>query len=372
MTEKIGDFEYNPDCRYYSGYKPCRFKRLCKGCTDYSPMGKRVLLINLDAMGDVLMTTAMLKPLRRKYGDDAHITWVTRSNAVPLLLWNPLIDRVMEYSPETCMVLANQTFDAVFNCDKSLNACALLNSVTAKEVYGFGLSQYGTIIPVNEENGYNFELGLNDELKFRQNSQAGTQILHQGMGLEFKRDEYILIQTEEEQEFIKAYRDEQGLNGKTVIGINTGCSELYPDKKLSVLQYIELCSRFREAFPDAAVALVGGKAETERNIEISEKAPGVINTPTTLGLRRGIGFVDLCDILITGDTLAMHIGIALKKFVIAFYGISCPQEIDLYERGVKIIPDLECSPCWKRGCDDPKCVTEIDLHEIVQGVKEYK
>ncbi|MFQ5772313.1 MAG: glycosyltransferase family 9 protein, partial [bacterium] len=95
-------------------------------------------------------------------------------------------------------------------------------------------------------------------------------------------------------------------------------------------------------------------------------------TPTTLGLRKGICFVNLCDVVITGDTLAMHLGIALKKYVIAWFGLTCPQEIDLYGRGIKIIRDLPCAPCWKQECDRPHgpiCVTEFDLDEIIQAVK---
>jgi len=371
VMERIGGFEYSPDCRYFSGYKPCRFKRMCAGCTHYSPQGTRILIVNLDAMGDVLMTTAMLKPLRRKYGDDAHITWLTRSNAAPLLENNPLVDRIVEYSPESCTILVNQEFDAVFNCDKSENACALLNSVKAGEKYGFGLSPFGTIVPANEENAYNFEMGLNDELKFRKNTLEGTRILHEGMGLEFKRDEYVLVQTEEEQEFMRTFRNENGIADMPVIGIHTGCSEMYPNKKLSVRQYIDLCSLLKDAFPSAAVVLVGGRAEAERNAEIARDVEGVLNTPATLGLRRGIGFIDLCDVLITGDTCAMHIGIALKKFIVVFFGVSCAQEIDLYGRGAAIVSDCECSPCWKRECADPKCVTEIDLNSLVRGAETY-
>lgn len=371
MPETIQDFQYNPDCRYFNGYKPCTFKRLCKECPEYSPKGTKILLINLDAMGDVLMTTAMLKPLKRKY-PDSHITWVTRGNALCLLQDTPLVDRVMAYDPETCIALSQQEFDAAFNCDKAADACALLNAVHAKEKFGFGLSDFGTIVPVNPENAYNFELGLNDELKFRKNTQTGQQILHEGMGLEYKRDEYILVQTDEEKLFIEDYRKKHNLEGTTIIGINTGCAPLYKLKKLTFNQYIELADLLAEKFPQAVIALVGGKAETEFNEEIAHKAKRVHATPTTFGLRTGIGFIDLCDVLITGDTLALHIGIALRKFIIALFTLTCPQEIDLYNRGVKIIPPLDCSPCWKRDCEAPRCISEMDLDKIVDGVQKYE
>jgi len=367
----IDGFEYRPECRHFSGYRPCRFKRLCADCPHYAPCGKRILLINLDAMGDVLMTTAMLKPLRRKYGEDAHVTWVTRENAAPLLRYNPLVDRVVVYDPEACMVLAREKFDAAFNCDKAAHSCALLDMVKADEKYGFILSPYGTIVPCNPENAYNFEMGLNDRLKFKENTLPGTRILHEGMGLSFARDEYILVQSEEEKDFTARYREIHGLAGRPVIGINTGCADLYPHKKLHVSQYVWLCRRLREEFPEAAVILVGGTSETERNKEISRAVPGVLATPTTMGLRRGIGFIDLCDVLVTGDTLALHIGVALKKFVVAFFTVSCAQEIDLYDRGVKVTSPLPCSPCWKRDCPDPRCIREFPLERLVDGVRAY-
>ena len=57
------------------------------------------------------------------------------------------------------------------------------------------------------------------------------------------------------------------------------------------------------------------------------------------------------------------------SFLPAFAGGKPYQQA--YERGVKIIPDLDCSPCWKRECDDPKCITELDLNEIVRAVEGY-
>ena len=41
---------YKPDCRFFNGEKPCQFKRLCEGCEEYIPMGKRILILKLAAM----------------------------------------------------------------------------------------------------------------------------------------------------------------------------------------------------------------------------------------------------------------------------------------------------------------------------------
>ena len=41
--------------------------------------------------------------------------------------------------------------------------------------------------------------------------------------------------------------------------------------------------------------------------------------------------VAACDMVVSGDTLGMHMAIARGKFVVAWFGLSCAQEIDLFE-----------------------------------------
>ena len=84
------------DCRYFLGDRPCRFKRVCEGCAEYSPMGKRFLIVKLGAIGDVLRTTPLLAGLKRAY-PQSHITWVVDPAALPLLKHNPLIDRLLPF-----------------------------------------------------------------------------------------------------------------------------------------------------------------------------------------------------------------------------------------------------------------------------------
>jgi heptosyltransferase-2 len=66
----------------------------------------------------------------------------------------------------------------------------------------------------------------------------------------------------------------------------------------------------------------------------------------------------------------MHVAIGLKKHVIAWFGVSCPQEIDLYGRGIKLVPEgLACSPCWKHECPySLECVQMVDLERIVEEI----
>jgi len=358
-----------PNCEFFTGYKPCKPGKRCEGCRERKPISMKILIINLDAMGHVLMTTAMLPPLKRRY-PDSYVIWVTLPKAMDLLLYNPLVNKVMPYDFETISILQAMRFDLVLNVDKAMRSAALAMLLNAKEKRGFGLNENGALFPLNPEAEYAFQLGIDDELKFKKNTKTGQQILTEAMGLEYARDEYILNLSPEEKEFVQQYRKEVGIKDTDfVVGFNTGCSELYPNKKMTVEQHVYLIDRIHREMKDTKVVLLGGEAEKERNAEIQRRVKGeVINSPTTLGLRKGICFIDACDAVVTGDTLGMHIAIGLKKYVIAWFGVTCAQEVDLYERGEKIVSQLDCSPCWKRSCDTLECIKQLDLNAIYQAI----
>jgi len=356
-----------PDCKRFTGYKPCFPGTTCyKECVEHQPMGKKILIVNLDAMGAVVQTTAMLPAIKRKY-PNSHISWITLRNAYRLLDNNPYLDAVYVWEPENWMILQQMEFDIVYQTDKTKRSCAFAGTLNAKEVIGFGMNKNGKIIPLNKEAEYSYILGLDDELKFRKNTLYGTQILQESMKLTFKRDPYVLELSAEEKEFCSTYKKENGLDGNDlIVGFNTGCSYLYENKKLTLDQHVELIEAMH-AMPGVKLVLVGGPEDTERNAELVRRVGNkVLNTPTTEGVRRGICYENLCDVIITGDSFGMHVAIGLKKHVIAWFGLSCWSEIDLYDRGIKLIPEgLFCAPCWKRKCPyNLECIQMVDLKRI--------
>jgi ADP-heptose:LPS heptosyltransferase len=364
-----------PDCKHFTGYKPCFPYVDCLGeCADNVPRGKRILIVNLDAMGHVLVTTSLLPAIKRKY-PKSHISWLTLANAAGLLENNQDLDRVYVWGPESWLVLQSMKFDLVLNVDKSHRACSLTMGLNATEKLGFGMNTDGVIVPLNKEAEYLYRLGLDDQLKFRLNQKSLSQILHETFQLKYKRDEYVLSLSAEEAAFCRSYGKEVGIqDADFVVGFNTGCSPLYPNKKMTIQQHVSLIERL-SSIGGIKLLLLGGPEDTERNAEIVRIVGNkVIGTPTWDGLRRGICYENLCDLIITGDTFGMHLAIALKKQVIVWFGVSCWSEIDLYGRGVKLIPEgLECSPCWKYECPyNLECIQMIDLDRIVRDVESFK
>lgn len=365
-----------PSCKRFTGYKPCYPDHNCwtEGCKDNIAIGTKILIINFDAMGDVLMTTAQLPALKRKYPEST-IHWITLNNAAPLLINNPLIEQVFVYNAELLSILSQIEYDLVLNVDKSQRSCALLNSVNAKKKLGFGLNKDGKIIPMNEGAHYNYNLGMDDNLKFKLNKRTGQDYLAETFEVDYKRDDYIFNFTDEELKFIEHYKKEVGITKNDfVIGFNTGCSLLYPNKKMTIDQHIYLIEKLLSLKKGFKIVLLGGSEDAERNKEIySHFQNKIIDSPTNLGVRRGVCFESLADVIVTGDSFGMHLAIALKKYVIAWFGVSCWTEIDLYDRGVKLYQEnLFCSPCWKKECPyDLECIKMIGLDRIILEVIKY-
>ncbi len=366
-----------PSCKRFTGYKPCYPEHNCwtNGCKDNIAIGTKILIINFDAMGDVLMTTAQLPALKRKYPEST-IHWTTLNNAAPLLLNNPLVDQVFVYNAESLSIIAQIEYDLVLNVDKSQRSCALLNLVKAKRKLGFGLNRDGKIIPMNEEAAYNYNLGMDDNLKFKVNTRTGQDYLAETFEVDYQRDDYIFNFTDEELKFIENYKKENGISEKDfVVGFNTGCSLLYPNKKMTIDQHVYLIEKLLSLKKEFRIILIGGPEDTDRNNQINSHFQNkIINTPTNLGVRKGACFESLADVVVTGDSFGMHMAIALKKYVIAWFGLSCWTEIDLYDRGVKLYQEnLTCSPCWKKECPyDLECIKMIDLDRIVNEILKFK
>jgi heptosyltransferase-2 len=110
----------NKDCSHFKGDRPWRPHKLegvhCEGCGYYEPVEFRILIIKLDAIGDVLRTTCILPGLKEKYLN-SWITWVTEGEAISLFKNNPLVDEVIEYTSPEMLKLQAVDFDQVVNLD---------------------------------------------------------------------------------------------------------------------------------------------------------------------------------------------------------------------------------------------------------------
>lgn len=327
----------------------------------------RILLVHLGALGAVLRSTALLPAIRRKF-PNAHLTWVTAKPADQLLKNNNLIDRVLTTDNADLLALSVLEFDIALCVDKSLEAAGVLKRTYADFVYGFAVvPSTGAIVPATPAAEELWEIGLNDYKKFKENQKTETQLVTEALELPYSRDHYSVQFTDAEKSEIAIRKTSYSQGNKIVVGLNTGCAGVIPYKKLTVEMHRKLIERLLD-YENVAVVLLGGKEDTERNQRIGYGF-NVIQSATESGLRDGLMSVAACDIVVTGDSLGMHMAIALNKWTVAWFGPTCAQEIDLYDRGVKVLTQASCGPCWKRSCNKTQmCYDLVSLEQLEEAV----
>jgi len=362
------------DCRNYRGDRPCAvgIQGVCPSdCARYSAMGQRIVIIKLGALGDVIRTAALLPGLKQCW-PQSHVTWITRPAGVRTLAHHPLIDRLLPFDAETLCHLEHERFDLCLSLDKEPAPTALAMRLDARERRGIGLSSHGTAYPLNAECVRYFQLGLDDELKFRRNQQTYQQLLYDAVGLEYHGERYRLYPDATQQAHAADVWRRLGVHdGEVVVGLNTGAGRVFANKNWPADKFIALAQRLIGQ-NGWRVALLGGPDEAAVNAAIVDACPGALNTGCTHTELEFAALVRRCDALVTGDTMAMHVAIAGDVPTVALFGPTAAQEIDLYGRGEKVVTGLTCAPCYFRRCDlSPNCMDEISVERVLRAVQRW-
>jgi len=328
-----------------------------------------ILIVKLGALGDVLRTTPLLTGLKKRF-PDASIDWVVDERHRDVLEGNPSIRSLENYSPGTLARLAEHRYDLAINLDKDAEALDTIAAAQADKKMGFGRDREGHVCALDPLSDYAVRLGVDDELKFRINRKTYQEISFEQAGLRFEGEEYLFTLDDENARFYEKLSSELHLGSRgprPVIGLNTGAGSRFAGKRLPVVTTAELARRFYSDF-GAAVLLLGGPEEIERNKEIERVAAcPVINTGSN-PIRRFAAIVKACDLIVSGDTTGMHIAIAMKVPLVAYFASTCSAEIELYGRGRKIVSALPCAPCYKRVSPyDEQCMKDMSAEPILEA-----
>ena len=359
-----------PDCLFFRGDKPCPSNRRCDACEEYKPFPARILIIKCRAQGDVLRTTALLPALKRKH-PESFIAWVVDAESLPLLTGNPLVDRLYAFDLESSLSLLAQKYDVLISLDKEPGPTALAAGIPAARKLGFGMNAHGNLAIFNPASEYAFRLGVDDDLKFFRNRKTYQEIIHEAAELPYARDEYVFVLPDDAGEkaarFFKRHRIPAG---KPAIGLNTGAGAKFAAKQWPLENYVRLAALLTRKL-GASVFLLGGPREHDFNRAVTRRVrSGVYDTGTSNTLPEFAGFLSRMEAVVSSDTLGMHLAIALKKKVVALFGPTCPQEIDLYGRGVKLFAGPDCAPCYRPACPDGRCLKAITPDAVFKELRQ--
>ncbi len=360
------------DCRFFVGDRPCTWHKatgvLCT-CEHYQRVGQRILIIKLDAMGDVLRTTALLPALVEAH-PGAAITWITRPESRALLERNPYVAETVEYGPDALLQLQVRTFDRVINLDAGKTSAALASMARTKQKDGFILDARGCVQPTNPAARTWLEMGIFDDLK-RQGTRTYQDLMLDIVGLSGARHRYVLELSEQERARGRMHLERLGVDFSCpVMGLNTGAGLRWELKRWREDGYLELIERLAAAQPVQFV-LLGGPDERERHQRLAARSRvPLIDSGCDNPVRHFAAIVAVCSVVVAGDTLAMHLSLALGRRTVILFGPTSAAEIEMYGLGEKVVPRMECLACYKSSCDYvPNCMDLITTGMVEAAVE---
>lgn len=177
------------DCRHFEGHIPCRYHKPegihCEDCPHYTQVTKRILIIKLGALGDVIRTTPLIEALKTAH-PESHLFWLTYS---PEFLPST-VDKKLPFTLESITYLEQVPFDILINLDKDVEACALARRIQAEKRFGFTL-QDGVPAPANELAEHKFLTGLFDDIG-QSNTKSYPQEIFEICGYTFNGEKYAI------------------------------------------------------------------------------------------------------------------------------------------------------------------------------------
>lgn len=350
------------DCRFFKGEIPCVPNKLrnkvCTNCDEYSPITKRILIIKLGALGDVIRTTPLVVKYKNLF-PGCHITWVTLS---PEILPKEHIDKIYRFDFNSVNAVTHREFDIAINLDKEIEACSLLGDVKAKEKFGF-IWKNGKIDIATPAAEHKLITGLFDNIS-KQNTKSYPEEIFEICGLKFDHEPYLMNVN---NDLAAKWKTKFGdlAKGKKIIGLNTGCGKrwltrLWPDE-----YWLELISRLQKNnyFP----VLLGGNDEDEKNKMYASKTGA--HYPGTFSLEEFISLTSACDVVVSAVSMMMHIAVGLQRPLILFNNIFNRHEFDLYGKGEIVEPTSGCDCYYGNTCKRERhCMNDLSVDVVYEAI----
>lgn len=338
-----------------------------------------ILIVKCGALGDVLRTTSLLPPLRRRY-PGCRIYWLTAPAALPLLRHNPYLcgaftlDRAPRRPDRFELVLSLEEDKVVADFARSRGGEFIGVYSQGKELRYTASSSdyYGMSLLRRECDGGRKKA---DALK-AENRLTYAELWLKTLGLPLPKDRRelapILVLRPQDRRAAGGRAKRWGLR-PAPIGLNPGAGARWPAKQLSCEKAASLLKQLSRL--GRPLLLFGGRDEAARNARILTLArglgvPRLFDAGTNRSLRAFAGFIELCEVVISTDSLALHVATALRRKTVILVGPTSGHELDYFGRGDKLAPRQGCSCFYKPNCLLPiSCLNAMPDRRVVAAVE---
>lgn len=321
----------------------------------------RVLIVRFSSIGDVVLTTPLVRALRRRH-PDAELLYVTKRALAPLVSDNPHLSRVVAleaHEPVHHLAARLRALAPTHGLDLhgSLRSIALRALVPGRwagyrkrkaartMLIATKLDLYRDAVPVAERY---FEAARLLDVR----PDGGPPEFHLGNGA---------------RERVGAWLAERGLAGTALAALAPGAA--HATKRWPARHWIELTGRLRAAGLEPVV--VGGPGD--RGVAQQLPAPSAAGE---LSLQETGALLARARVVVSGDTGVMHMATGVGTPVVALFGPTVGRFGFLPYRGRATVVerDLSCRPCSAMGSarcpkGHHRCLEEIGAADVSGAVE---
>lgn len=338
-----------------------------------------VLIVKLQALGDVLRTTSLLEPLRRR--GPCRVTWLTKRDARPLLEGNPHLADILTLDPSDEAAAARMAarlsgrFDLVLSLEEDAAVARVAAAARRGELVGVTVTD-GRLGYTPSSAGY-YDMSLlaadkaaADRLKAA-NRRSFARLWLRALGLEARAPRPLLRLTPRERAAAR-----RAAPGRRPLGFNFNAGARWPAKQVSDEQAARLLAACARAFRRPLLVL-GGKEPQERarNRRIAALAARLEPSARPrlappLPLRAFAALIERCAALVTTDSLALHAAAALGRPAVALVGPTSAAELDFAGAGTALTPPGGCACFYRARCERAvHCLDALPASAVIAALR---
>ena len=334
-------------------------------------MEKRILIVNVNWIGDVLFSTPFIKAVREA-NPDGYIACLLHPRCKEMLEANPRLDEIIIYDEEgehkslfgkikLIARLRGKKFDTAFILHKSFTKALIATLAGIKERVGYPTKHRSALLTkaIEEPAGeiHKVEYFLN---------------IARAAGIETHETSYEFFIKDPDRAFAKDFFAKHGVTGEDiVVAICPGGN--WGPKRWPKESFASLADSLIQKF-NARIIVTGAQKDAilaEEIEKLMKKKPINISGATTL---KELGAIfERADLVVANDTGSMHLAVAMKTPVIALFGPTSPGLTGPYGRGnYKVISrNAECAiPCYDYTCKDNSCMKKISVGEVLKEASD--
>lgn len=319
---------------------------------------KRVLIIKLGAIGDVVHTTIIASAIKQKHPDWI-VDYLTITPIIPLLENNKNIDNIydwdfsqrksLKYILKIGKMLFKNHYDVIFDPTVSLRTLLLSTLALPKKIMT-----------------KKFHGGLWVEDYFLMAKKAIKD-------LEIPERLYLGVNKDADEKIEKDLKNFPKPHFAIIPGRNN--DKTRPGRVWNINKWKDLSSLLNKEFSGTIFVLGADYEKDYHQVLLDEK---VILKTGEYSLIETSSFLSKMDLVISGDTGPIHIASAHNTKTLAILGSTSPKQIKPYgKNGHWISAKTECLHCWKKECKYLKeeeiytpCMEALSVKEVLEKVKE--